>query len=213
MQIEIDRPGEYSMRAKNAHAHNDDRESTSTTVFGFWIYLMTDAMLFATIFVTYAVVFTSTAGGAGPGELFELPFVAVETALLLVSSTTYGFSMIAARAENKAATLAWLGITFALGAGFLGMELHEFGGLIAEGNGPDRSAFLSGFFTLVGTHGLHVAAGLAWILVMAGQVIAHGFSETILRRLMCLSLFWHFLDVVWICVFSIVYLLGVLLNV
>ena len=212
MQLEIQRPGEYSMVAENAHAHNDDRESTSTTVFGFWIYLMTDAMLFATVFATYAVVFTATAGGDGPGELFELPFVAVETFLLLVSSTTYGFAMIAARAENRTATLAWLGLTFALGAGFLGMELHEFGGLIAEGNGPARSAFLSGFFTLVGTHGLHVAAGLVWIAVMAGQVVAFGFSEAIMRRLMCLSLFWHFLDVVWICVFSIVYLLGVILN-
>jgi cytochrome o ubiquinol oxidase subunit 3 len=200
------------MRAENAHAHNDDRESTSTTVFGFWIYLMTDAMLFATLFATYAVLFTSYAGGEGPRELFELPFVAVETFLLLVSSTTYGFAMIAARAENRTATLAWLGLTFALGAGFLGMEMHEFGGLIAEGNGPARSAFLSGFFTLVGTHGLHVAAGLVWIAVMVGQVVAFGFSETIMRRLMCLSLFWHFLDVVWICVFSIVYLLGVILN-
>ena len=212
MQLEIQRPGEYSMRAKSAHAHNDDRESTSTTVFGFWIYLMTDAMLFATIFATYAVIFTNTAGGDGPGQIFELPFVAVETFLLLVSSTTYGFAMIAARAEKRTATLVWLGLTFALGAGFLAMELHEFGGLIAEGNGPARSAFLSGFFTLVGTHGLHVAAGLVWIAVMVGQVVAFGFSETIMRRLMCLSLFWHFLDVVWICVFSIVYLLGVILN-
>lgn len=212
MQLEIQRPGEYSMRAKNAHAHNDDRESTSTTVFGFWIYLMTDAMLFATIFATYAVLFTSYAGGEGPRELFDLPFVAVETALLLVSSTTYGFAMITARAEKRTATLVWLGLTFALGAGFLGMELHEFGGLIAEGNGPGRSAFLSAFFTLVGTHGLHVTAGLVWIVVMVGQVVAFGFSETIMRRLMCLSLFWHFLDVVWICVFSIVYLLGVILN-
>lgn len=211
----IERPGEYSLRAPAAAHHGHDHghgesEATSTTVFGFWVYLMSDCVLFGTLFAVYAVLAPNTAGGPTPGELFELPFVLTETFLLLFSSVTFGYGMLAARAGRRRATLLWLAVTFAFGAGFLGMELHEFGKFVAEGAGPQRSAFLSGFFGLVGTHGLHVAAGLAWIVAMMAQVVLYGFEEAVLRRLMCLSLFWHFLDVVWICVFTIVYLLGVL---
>lgn len=214
MLPEISRPGEYSMIAPAVHGHDaeGDRAATSATVFGFWIYLMTDAMLFATLFATYAVVAPGLNGGPGPAELFDLPFVFVETVLLLTSSATFGIGMLSARAGRLRHTLAWFGVTFALGAAFLAMELHEFALLIAEGYGPGRSAFLSGFFTLVGTHGLHVAAGLVWMAVMMVQITAFGFGEAMIRRLMCLSLFWHFLDVVWISVFSLVYLLGVVLD-
>lgn len=210
----IERPGEYSLRAPAAHHDPDpahgEAEGTSTTVFGFWVYLMSDCVLFGTLFAVYAVLAPNVAGGPTAAELFELPFVLVETFLLLISSVTFGYGMLAARADRRGAALAWLAVTFAFGAGFLGMELHEFGKFIAEGAGPQRSAFLSGFFALVGTHGLHVASGLVWITVMMTQIVLFGIGETVLRRLMCLSLFWHFLDVVWICVFTIVYLLGAL---
>lgn len=203
----IRNPGDYSLNAPRP-AHADDPEATGTVVFGFWIYLMSDCMLFATLFATYAVLAPNTAGGPSGAEIFDLGFVLAETALLLVSSVTDGYAMLAARAGRRRATLAWLAVTFLFGGGFLAMELTEFGHLIAEGHGPDRSAFLSGFFTLVGTHGLHVSVGMAWLAVMAAQILRFGLGETVLRRLMCFSMFWHFLDVIWICVFTIVYLIG-----
>ncbi len=191
--------------AHDDHAHHD---TGGNTVFGFWLYLMTDCILFACVFATYAVLVNHTAGGPSGKDIFELPYVLGETALLLVSSCTYGFAMIAAHRGFKGQTLAWLAATFVLGAGFIGMEINEFHHLIAEGFGPDKSAFLSSFFTLVGMHGLHVTAGLVWMIVMMLQVSRRGLTDRNNTRLMCLSLFWHFLDIVWICVFTIVYLMG-----
>ncbi|TLX64896.1 cytochrome o ubiquinol oxidase subunit III [Stutzerimonas nosocomialis] len=182
----------------------------SVTVFGFWIYLMTDCILFATLFATYAVLLDSVAGGPSGAEIFELPYVLVETFCLLFSSITYGFAMLAMHRGDKQKLLGWLAATFLLGLAFIGLEINEFHKLISEGYGPNRSAFLSGFFTLVGTHGLHVISGLLWMAVLMFQVRARGLTETNQTRLRCLSLFWHFLDVVWICVFTVVYLMGVL---
>lgn len=199
------------MHSNHAAAHGDHahHDTGGNTVFGFWLYLMTDCILFACVFATYAVLVNHTAGGPSGKDIFELPYVLGETALLLVSSCTYGFAMIAAHRGFKGQTLAWLAATFVLGAGFIGMEINEFHHLIAEGFGPDKSAFLSSFFTLVGMHGLHVTAGLVWMIVMMLQVSRRGLTDRNNTRLMCLSLFWHFLDIVWICVFTIVYLMGV----
>lgn len=189
------------------HHHHDTSENT---IFGFWLYLMTDCLLFASVFATYAVLFMNTAGGVSGRDIFELDYVAIETAALLFSSITYGFAMIAAHRQNKGATLGWLLVTFAFGAVFIGMEVNEFHHLIAEGNGPSRSAFLSSFFALVGMHGLHVTAGLIWMAVMMIEVVKRGLGKQTITRLSCLSLFWHFLDIVWVCVFTVVYLMGVL---
>ena len=180
------------------------------TMLGFWIYLMTDALIFATLFATYGVLSTSYAGGPAPRQIFELPLVAVNTAMLLLSSITFGMGMIEMEAGRTRAVQVWLAITALFGIAFIGIELHEFAGLIAEGATPQRSAFLSGFFTLVGTHGLHVTVGLIWIAVMLVQVGQRGLIQENKRRLMCLGMFWHLLDVVWIGVFTFVYLLGVL---
>jgi cytochrome o ubiquinol oxidase subunit III len=180
------------------------------TLIGFWIYLMSDALIFATLFATYGVLSTAFAGGPSPREIFELPLVAVNTAILLVSSITYGFAMIAMHEGKLRQTQAWLVITGLLGIGFVSVELYEFGNLIAEGATPMRSAFLSAFFTLVGTHGLHVSFGIIWLVVMLVQLAQRGLHPDNQRRLQCLSMFWHFLDVVWIGVFTFVYLLGVI---
>ncbi|MCT7654364.1 cytochrome o ubiquinol oxidase subunit III [Oceanimonas sp. NS1] len=169
---------------------------------------MTDCLLFASVFATYAVLYMNTAGGPGGRELFDLKFVAVETAVLLVSSITYGFAMLAGHNHKRGLTLLWLLVTFALGATFIGMEIYEFHHLIESGNGPSRSAFLTSFFTLVGMHGLHVTAGLVWMLVLMIELVKRGTGPRTLTRLGCLSMFWHFLDVVWICVFTVVYLMG-----
>ena len=189
------------------HGHPDAGE---VKVFGFWVYLMTDLILFGSIFATFAVLSSSYAGGPTGKELFDLPYVAVETFALLLSSVTFGFSSLATHRGDKVRTMLWIVVTFILGAEFIGMELNEFHHMIAEGNGPDRSAFLSGFFGLVGTHGLHVTVGLIWMLVMMHQVATRGLTDTNSSRLACLSLFWHFLDIVWVGVFTIVYLMGVL---
>ena len=182
----------------------------ASTMLGFWLYLMSDCLIFAMLFAAYGVYGNSTAGGPGPKELFELPLVAVNTAMLLFSSITYGFAMIATDEQRKGATLGWLAVTGLFGAAFIGIELYEFGNLIHEGAGPQRSAFLSSFFTLVGTHGLHVTSGLIWLVVLMVQVARRGLEPANVRRLQCLSLFWHFLDVIWIGVFTFVYLMGVL---
>lgn len=191
-----------------AHAEHGHHDAGATKVFGFWIYLMSDCILFASLFATYAVLVNGTAGGPSGKDIFELPFVLVETFCLLFSSITYGFAMLGMNKGNKAAVNGWLFLTFLFGLGFIGMELYEFHHLIAEGYGPQRSGFLSGFFALVATHGLHVTCGLIWILIMMVQVSRRGLTEVNKTRLMCLSLFWHFLDVVWICVFTVVYLMG-----
>ncbi|MGO9936024.1 MAG: cytochrome o ubiquinol oxidase subunit III [Steroidobacteraceae bacterium] len=185
-------------------------EAGQTTALGFWIYLMSDCILFSALFATYAVLRNAVAGGPAGAELFHLPYVLIETLCLLVSSITYGMVMLALKAQKRRAVLGWLLITAVLGACFITMEVHEFSHMIGEGAGPDRSAFLSSFFTLVGTHGLHVSAGLIWMLVMMIQVARTGLTSTNASRLLCLSLFWHFLDIVWIGVFTIVYLMGVI---
>jgi cytochrome o ubiquinol oxidase subunit 3 len=177
---------------------------------GFWLYLMSDCLVFACLFACYGVLGRSYGGGPTGAQLFELPVVAVNTALLLLSSITYGFAVLQMQRRRRAGTLAWLALTGLLGAGFVGIELHEFAHLIHEGAGPQRSAFLSSFFTLVGTHGLHVSFGIVWLVTLMIQVTKHGLSTANRRRLMCLSMFWHFLDVVWIGVFTFVYLMGVL---
>ena len=189
------------------HGHED---AGSLSVFGFWIYLMTDCILFATLFASYAVLRDSVAGGPSSVDIFELPYVLGETMLLLLSSITYGYAMLAMNRGQQGQVLRWLGLTFVLGAGFIAMEIYEFHHLIVEGYGPSRSGFLSGFFALVGLHGLHVTSGLIWMGIMMYQVKTRGLTSTNATRLSCLSLFWHFLDVVWICVFTVVYLMGTL---
>jgi cytochrome o ubiquinol oxidase subunit III len=180
------------------------------TLLGFWLYLMSDTLLFACLFATYGVLGRSYAGGPSGAELFDLRLVAVNTSLLLLSSITYGFALIEMNRTRRGRTLMWLGLTGLLGAGFIAIELYEFGHLIHEGYGPQRSAFLSSFFALVGTHGLHVTFGIIWLVTLMVQVKKHGLVASNRRRLMCLSMFWHFLDVVWIGVFTFVYLMGVL---
>lgn len=176
---------------------------------GFWIYLMTDCVLFASLFATYIILRDATNGGPGGPELFNLPFVLIETMVLLVSSFVCGMAVLAARAGKKQHALIALGFTFLLGATFLGLELYEFAELAHEGHGWWASAFLSAFFTLVGTHGLHIAVGLIWLGVMMWQIAKRGFTHGVTRRLLLFSLFWHFLDVIWIFIFTIVYLMGV----
>ncbi len=188
----------------------EDHHPESSTSLGFWLYLMSDCLIFATLFATYAVVGRNYAAGPSPADLFDLPLVALNTAMLLLSSITYGFAMLQMDRGAKAETLFWLGITGLFGAAFLAIELYEFSHLLHEGAGPTRSAFLSAFFTLVATHGLHVTFGIIWLVTLIVQVSMHGLIPENRRRLMCLSMFWHFLDVIWIGVFSFVYLLGVL---
>ncbi|MCF3936606.1 cytochrome o ubiquinol oxidase subunit III [Acuticoccus sp. M5D2P5] len=188
------------------HAHAPG----GATAFGFWIYLMSDCLVFASLFAVYGVIGGNFAGGPGPHELFELPLVAVNTAMLLFSSITYGFAMLAMEKRNIAHVQGWLAITGLFGAAFIGIELYEFGTLIAEGATPQSSGFLSAFFLLVGTHGLHVTIGIIWLVTLMVQVRRMGLVAANRRRLMCLSMFWHFLDVIWIGVFTFVYLMGML---
>ncbi|AMP00080.1 cytochrome o ubiquinol oxidase, subunit III [Collimonas arenae] len=180
------------------------------TLLGFWLYLMSDCLVFACLFATYAVLGRNYAGGPTGAELFDLPLVALNTALLLLSSITYGFAMLEMQRKKQGATIAWLAITGVLGACFIAFELYEFAHLIHEGAGPQRSGFLTSFFALVATHGLHVSFGIIWLITLIFQVRRHGLTPENGRRLMCLSMFWHFLDVVWIGVFTFVYLMGVL---
>jgi cytochrome o ubiquinol oxidase subunit 3 len=175
---------------------------------GFWIYLMTDLLLFGSLFATFAVLRGNTFGGPGGPQLFDMPFVLLETMILLTSSFTAGLANIGSRRGLKRQTILWLVITFALGAAFLGLELSEFSKLAAEGNSWQRSGFLSSYFTHVGTHGLHIAIGLLWLFVMIFRLIKFNFKPSDVRRLELFGLFWHFLDVVWIFIFSIVYLIG-----
>ena len=177
---------------------------------GFWLYLMGDAVLFGLLFMTYGIMVGNIAGGPSGKTLFSLNNAALETALLLVSSTTFGFASLSSKAGSRSAVLSWLLLTFVLGAGFVFLEVREFLGMIRAGAGPDRSGFLSAFFTLVGTHGTHVSVGLIWILIMTGQVFVKGLSGPVVSRLFRLGLFWHFLDIAWVGIFSVVYLPGLL---
>ena len=182
----------------------------ASTMLGFWIYLMSDCLIFAVLFATYGVLGGNYAAGPAPKDLFELPLVALNTSMLLMSSITYGFAMLTMDKGQVSATQIWLAVTGLFGLAFIGIELSEFAHLIHDGAVPQRSAFLSSFFTLVGTHGLHVTCGLIWLVTLMIQVSQRGLIEANRRRLMCLSLFWHFLDVVWIGVFTFVYLMGML---
>jgi cytochrome o ubiquinol oxidase subunit 3 len=185
------------------HAHGD-----GGTLFGFWLYLMGDCLIFAVLFATYGVLGRNYAAGPSGADLFDLRLVAVNTSLLLLSSITYGFAMLAMDKARIQTTLLWLAATGLLGATFVALELYEFTHLIREGATPQRSAFLSSFFALVGTHGLHVTVGLIWLVTLMVQVRRYGLIADNQRRLMCLSMFWHFLDVIWIGVFTFVYLMG-----
>lgn len=180
------------------------------TLLGFWVYLMSDCLIFACLFATYGVLGRNYAAGPSGADLFDLPLVAVNTSLLLLSSITYGFAMLEMRNKRVGMVQLWLAITGVLGLGFLSLEMYEFVHLIEHGAGPQRSAFLSSFFTLVGTHGLHVTFGIVWLVTLMIQVKKHGLIPENRRRLMCLSLFWHFLDLIWVGVFTFVYLIGVL---
>lgn len=189
---------------------NNTAVQDSKTMLGFWIYLMTDCVLFASLFATYAVLHGNTFGGPTSKEIFDLPFVLIETLLLLTSSFTAGIAILGLRAGKQAQVIGWFGLTFVLGLIFLIMEITEFAHLANEGNGWSRSAFLSAFFTLVGTHGLHIATGLFWMIVLLVQLMRKGITASVSRRLTLFGMFWHFLDIIWIFIFTIVYLMGVL---
>ncbi|MEZ2295108.1 cytochrome o ubiquinol oxidase subunit III [Variovorax sp. RCC_210] len=186
----------------DGHAHGGEAQTTM----GFWIYLMSDCLIFAVLFATFGVLAGATANGPTGRGLFELEFVLGETMLLLASSFTFGLAMLSLQASTLRRATGWLVATFVLGAAFVGMEVYEFAELMHRGAVPQASAYLSAYFTLVGTHGLHVSFGLVWLAVMLHQVHHFGLTPVTRRRMACLSLFWHFLDLVWICVFTFIYL-------
>ncbi|MTV16194.1 MULTISPECIES: cytochrome (ubi)quinol oxidase subunit III [Bradyrhizobium] len=178
--------------------------------FGFWIFLLSDIVMFSALFASYAVLAKATASGPSGGQLFDLRNAAMETAFLLLSSYSCGLMSLAINSRHQLGTAFGAVVTFLLGAAFLNLELREFQDMIAVGASPQRSAFLSAFFTLVGCHGLHVAVGLAWLVLMMVQLSMRGFQQVLVRRLHCFSLFWHALDIIWVLIFTIVYLMGVL---
>lgn len=189
----------------DAEHHRLDEE----TVFGFWVFLMSDAVLFALLFATYASMTTRLAGGSGGREFFELGGVFAETLVLLTSTLTYALASAALKARQTRQVLVWLAVTGLLGIVFVGLEYHELAGLIARGAGPQRSGFLSAFFVLLGAHGVHVLAGTVWLAVMMSQIGVFGLTAPVRSRLLRLALFWHFLSIVWVAIFSIVYLAGI----
>lgn len=195
----------------NNEAAIKHREEFNKTTLGFWIYLMTDCVLFAGLFATYAVLRGGTAGNVGPSDIFDINFVFVQTVLLLVSSLSSGLALVGARISSRRMVIGMLALTFALGAAFIAMELYEFNKLVTEGYGWQTSAFLSAFFTLVGTHGLHIAVGLIWIVYLIWAVFKNGITNAYHKRLALFSMFWHFLDIIWIFIFTIIYLFGVVL--
>jgi len=190
--------------------NNQASNNTEKTVFGFWLYLMTDCVLFASLFAMFAVLHNNTFGGPAGRDLFSLPYALVETLILLTSSFVCGLAMLAVYKKQKNTAVLLFAVTFILGLAFLGMEVSEFRHLVADGNSWQRSGFLSSYFTLVGTHGLHITVGLLWMAVLIIRVMRSGFSQVAIRRLTLLSLFWHFLDLIWIFIFTIVYLVGAL---
>lgn len=185
-------------------AHKHDKAQL-----GFWAYLMTDCMLFASLFATYMILRNNTNGGPAAHELFSLGFILVSTVILLTSSYLCGLANLALRHNRRKEFIVYLGVTMALVAAFLGMELYEFGHMIAAGHGPDASAFLSAFFTLVGLHGAHIAIGLVWAGVLIWALYRQGSNFDIKRKFGLFAIYWHFLDVVWIFIFTIVYAMGV----
>lgn len=192
----------------HAHEHEGPASKRIIAGYGFWIFLLSDIIMFSCFFASYAVLSDQTAGGPSGAQLFDLKNVAIETTLLLLSSFTCGMASIAADMRNKFWFQISMAVTGLLGAGFLILEVIEFIDLIDRGAGPSRSAFLSSFFTLVGCHGLHVTCGILWLIAMMGQVFAKGFRADVQRRILCFALFWHALDIIWVAVFSVVYLLG-----
>jgi cytochrome o ubiquinol oxidase subunit 3 len=190
--------------------HRGPASKSIVIPYGFWLFVLSDMVLFSALFATYASLVRATDGGPVTNQLFHRDLVAVETVALLLSSFVCGLAMIAAKRANMVWTQAWLLLTGLLGLVFLVIEISEFTGMIRIGAGPQRSAFLSSFFTLVGCHGAHVTAGLLWIGTMMAQIWAKGFREDIVRRLLCLSIFWHALDIIWVAIFTIVYLIGTL---
>ncbi|WP_424926756.1 cytochrome o ubiquinol oxidase subunit III [Amaricoccus tamworthensis] len=203
--------GDYEFYVVEDGHHDGEHHHETGTMLGFWIYLMSDCLIFGILFAIHAVVGTNYAAGPSPADLFEIDKILLATAFLLLSSITYGFAVINMQQKNQSAMMKWLAVTGLFGLGFLGLELLEFSHLWHIGAGPGASAFLSSFWILVGTHGLHVTAGSIWLVVLMVQVSMHGLTEANVRRVLCLSLFWHFLDLIWIGVFSFVYLTGVLL--
>jgi cytochrome o ubiquinol oxidase subunit 3 len=191
------------------HAASELMSKRIIVGYGFWVFLLSDIVMFSAFFATYAVLVDATAGGPGGAELFDLRTTAIETACLLLSSFTCGVASIGAQTKRGSWFYGAMTVTFILGAAFITLEVREFAGLVAQGAGPTRSAFLSAFFTLVGCHGLHVSAGLLWLLTMMAQVFAKGYRADILRRMLCFSLFWHALDIIWVALFTTVYLMGV----
>ncbi len=190
-------------RQTTHHDTTDDK-----TMFGFWVYLMTDLLMFAGLFASFAVLRNNTFGGPSGKDIFDLPFVLTETLFLLTSSFTCGLAILSARKGYIRGVKCLLSATFLLGAGFLGMELYEFNHLFQEGNTFQRSAFLSSYFALVGTHGLHITAGLIWMFILFVYILSKGLTKGAVRKLTLLGIFWHFLDIVWIFIFTIVYLMG-----
>ena len=192
--------------------HITEHKMKSETVFGFWVYIMTDCMIFASLFATFAVLRNAYAGGPTGQQVFDLKTTFIQTMALLTSSTTCGFAMLAVHRGKVNHVAFWFILTFLLGASFVGLEISEFIDLMHRGAGPDRSAYLSAFFTLVGTHGVHVSCGLAWMAVLLFQmkIMGKGLSPRMVNRFLALSLFWHFLDIIWIFLFTFVYLNGVL---
>lgn len=199
-----------SERNPDTRVPDPHQDTFSKTTLGFWMYLMTDCLVFACLFTTYAVLHSSTFGGPSSKELFKLPIAFTETMILLLSSATCGFALLESLRLRHVRVLGWLGVSFLLGVSFIAIELNEFSELIQEGHSWKQSAFLSSFFTLVGTHGLHVSIGLLWMLVMMAQVFFYTITVHTFRRLVLFSLFWHFLDLIWIFIFTFVYLLGVI---
>lgn len=196
------------MQTTHSVVEHEQHDSDSQDIFGFWIYIMSDCILFATLFATYAVLHNNTFGGPGIKDLVSMSYVLAETLFLLTSNFTFGIAIIYLYKNQKTAVLNWLVITFILGLAFVGLELYEFIHLVAEGHSWQNSGFLSAFFTLVGTHGLHVSFGLLWIFVMWLQLKKFDINSVTRKRMTYLGLFWNFLDIVWIFVFTIVYLMG-----
>jgi cytochrome o ubiquinol oxidase subunit 3 len=187
---------------------NHEQLKSDKTSFGFWVYLMTDLVMFAGLFAAYAVLHNNTFGGAAGKDLFNLPFVLFETIILLTSSFTVGLAMLEVEEGNKRTAMIWFLATLVLGLSFLAIEFSEFSRLITDGHTWQKSAFLSSFFTLVGTHGIHITVGIIWLLIMLWQIKVRGLTTSNIRKLNSFSLFWHFLDIVWIFIFSFVYLIG-----
>ncbi len=192
----------------SSHAERGQASKRIIAGYGFWIFLLSDIIMFSAFFASYAVLVGATAGGPTGHELFDLDNIAIETVCLLASSFACGIASIGASRKKHLWFYGGMAATFVLGAVFLALEVHEFVGMVQAGAGPQRSAFLSAFFTLVGCHGLHVGLGLLWLLTMVAQVFAKGYRDDILRRVLCFSLFWHALDIIWVAVFTVVYLMG-----